>query len=108
MTGNYVLYHNRFSICSMMVRYTLASRGEATDQGVDIVVEEREVDLYHGEQLKEEFLCEINRKGQVSMAGSKFHVKQFRRLYVLLLIYSRFRSCAIQQPSLGPSPTAWI
>lgn len=42
-----------FSISSLMVRYTLAIRWKASGQGADMAVEEREVDIYHGAQLKE-------------------------------------------------------
>lgn len=62
----YILYHNRLSICSIMVRYTLAIRGIAKDTASEMVVEEREIDIFHEEQLEESYLCDVNPKGQVS------------------------------------------
>ena len=48
-----------------MVRYTWAIRGAAKDIGSEMSLEERLVDIFHGEQIEESFLCEINPKGQV-------------------------------------------
>ena len=59
------LYHNCWSICSIMVRYTLTLRGKAKDATSDIVVKEKEVNIQRVEQLSEAYLCEINPKGQV-------------------------------------------
>jgi hypothetical protein len=50
-----------------MVRYTLALRGPPKDASSAIEVHEQEVDVYHEEQLSEQFLCEINPKGQVNI-----------------------------------------
>lgn len=61
------LYHNTYSVCSLMVRYTLALRGPPKDASSAIEVHEQEVDVYHEEQLSEQFLCEINPKGQVNI-----------------------------------------
>lgn len=61
----YTLYHHRYSICSIMVRLTLAMRGTPKD-GQGVHIEESEVDIIEKrEQLSEKFLCEINPKGQV-------------------------------------------
>jgi hypothetical protein len=49
-----------------MVRYTLAIRGIAKDNASEMVVEEREIDIFHEEQLEESYLCDVNPKGQVS------------------------------------------
>jgi glutathione S-transferase len=69
-----ILYHHPYSICSIMVRYTLAIRGAPKDASAAIVVEEQEVDIYHGAQLKEQYLCEVNSKGQVPvLAGAALH-----------------------------------
>lgn len=64
-TPNHVLYIQSYSICSLMVRYTLAIRGQAKNEAAEIIVEEREIDTFHEAQLDEHFLCEINPKGQV-------------------------------------------
>jgi hypothetical protein len=61
----YVLYHHPYSICSIMVRYALALRGEPKAASDEMVVEERVVEIFKGEQLTEHFLCEVNPKGQV-------------------------------------------
>lgn len=63
----YTLYHNLFSICSIMVRQTIAICGQAKDAGSEIAVTEQVVDIFNQEQLSEHFLCEINRLGQVRM-----------------------------------------
>jgi hypothetical protein len=49
-----------------MVRYTLAIRGTANRASEEMVLEEREVNIFAAEQLKEPFLCDVNPKGQVS------------------------------------------
>lgn len=61
----YVLFHHAYSICSIMVRYTLALRGIARDPADEITVEEHVVEIFQGAQLSEEFLCYVNPKGQV-------------------------------------------
>ena len=61
----YTLLHNPFSICSLMVRYAIAVRGEPKDESSAMSITEQVVDLFHSEQLKEEYLCEVNPKGQV-------------------------------------------
>ena len=61
----HTLYHNKFSVCSLMVRYTIALRGPPQDASSPILVREQDVDIFHEEQLSEHFLCEINAKGQV-------------------------------------------
>src|SRR5256885_3422319 len=61
----YVLYHNLYSICSIMVRYTLAVKGAPQKPAAAMVVKEQEVDIFHGAQLDEQFLLEINPRGQV-------------------------------------------
>jgi hypothetical protein len=59
------LYHNKFSVCSIMVRYTIALRGPPQDASSPILAREQDVDIFYEEQLSEHFLCEINAKGQV-------------------------------------------
>lgn len=61
----HTLYHNQFSVCSIMVRYTAAIRGVPKDTESEILIEEQAVDIFHEEQLSEHFLCEINPLGQV-------------------------------------------
>jgi hypothetical protein len=61
----HTLYHNKFSICSLMVRYTIALRGPPHDASSQILIREQDIDIFHEEQLSEQFLCEINAKGQV-------------------------------------------
>lgn len=60
------LYHFTFSICSIMVRYTFALRGEPADPGNKMRLTEEEVNIMKGEQLTEHFLCDINPAGEVS------------------------------------------
>ena len=53
-----------------MVRYTLALAGEPAEEASRIDVVEKVVDILHGAQLDEDFLCEVNPKGQV-----RFHLE---------------------------------
>lgn len=68
----YVLYYNPYSICSLMVLYTMA----VTDAEADLNMEKRILDIYHEEQFTEHYLCDINDHGQVS----QFHISP-RRLF---------------------------
>jgi hypothetical protein len=61
----HTLYHNKFSVCSLMVRYTIALRGPPQDASSPILIRDQDMDIFHEEQLSEHFLCEINAKGQV-------------------------------------------
>jgi len=49
-----------------MVRYTLANSGAPTQHSLPLSVELKRLDIFGGEQLSEEYLCEVNPKGQVS------------------------------------------
>ncbi|OAP65631.1 hypothetical protein AYL99_01603 [Fonsecaea erecta] len=60
-----ILYYDRRSICSSMVRYTLANAGLPGKDCLPLSTELRAVDIYTGEQLSETYLCELNPKGQV-------------------------------------------
>jgi hypothetical protein len=62
---SYTLYYFPYSICSIMVRYTIALRGPPRDEASAMSVTERVLDITAGEQTKEEYLCEVNPKGQV-------------------------------------------
>lgn len=62
---NHILYYNKFSICSLMVRYCLAVRGQPQDLERQILVKEVEVDIVNQEQLTEDFLCNVNPAGEV-------------------------------------------
>jgi len=62
---NYRLYANLYSLCSLMVRTTIAIRGDARDRDCEMLIEEEEVDIYREEQLTEHYLCDINPLGQV-------------------------------------------
>lgn len=64
MKAQYQLYYNPFSICSLMVLYTLALRGKPKTPELAVDPEEHFVDIYTGEQMTEEYL-EKNWKGQV-------------------------------------------
>ena len=59
----YTLYHNPFSLCSLMVRFTLALISQF--EPLPLKLEEREIDIQHGGQLEEFYLCEVNPKGTV-------------------------------------------
>ena len=59
------LYYNDYSICSIMVRYTIACCKEL--KGPGFVLSEQPVDIQHGGQLAESYLCEVNPKGTVRL-----------------------------------------
>lgn len=63
--NEYILYYNRYSICSLMALYTLRLRGQPKDAQSEMVVSLKEVDIFGQEQLTEHFLCDINAEGQV-------------------------------------------
>jgi glutathione S-transferase len=61
---NYTVYYNPFSICSIMVRMTLALRGKPASEPAPTFTEHL-IDIYKDEQLSESFLTTVNPKGQV-------------------------------------------
>jgi hypothetical protein len=98
----FTLYHHKFSICSIMVRYTIAIRGPPKDESSSILIEEQEHDIFHEEQLTEQFLCGINPKGQVT-SHSQHHSnssEHFRFLFYL----SQARRLRIVWASLSTWP----
>ncbi|EXJ63634.1 uncharacterized protein A1O5_11395 [Cladophialophora psammophila CBS 110553] len=60
----YELYYNPFSICSLMVLYTLRVKGEPKSAADAVDPEERFIDIYTGEQMTESYL-EKHPKGTV-------------------------------------------
>ncbi|KAK5033476.1 hypothetical protein LTS07_003780 [Exophiala sideris] len=64
-TSDYVLYYHQYSVCSLMVLYTLALKGDPKTPRNEINVQTKVVDIFHQEQLDEHFLCNINDHGQV-------------------------------------------
>ncbi|KAI1614873.1 hypothetical protein EDD37DRAFT_404837 [Exophiala viscosa] len=69
--SGYVLYYNQYSVCSLMVLYSLALKGERNDSEDEIKVQTRVVDIFHEEQLEEHFLCDINHHGQVPVLAHR-------------------------------------
>jgi hypothetical protein len=49
----YVLYHNIWSICSIMVRYTLTVRGAPRNPAAAMMVEEQDVDINNRAQMED-------------------------------------------------------
>lgn len=79
---SYTLYYNTWSICSQMVRLTLAFRGQPKDGESEMLVEEKEVDIYHTfAQLDERFLTVINPKGKVSIP---IYISELEELKLLI------------------------
>ncbi|CAJ2500532.1 Uu.00g033850.m01.CDS01 [Anthostomella pinea] len=72
---SYNLYHHPYSVCSIMVRYTLALAGEPRDTDSAMDIEEKVIDIFHNAQLDEEYLCNVNPKGQVPVLKSSSLVK---------------------------------
>ncbi|CRG87495.1 hypothetical protein PISL3812_04513 [Talaromyces islandicus] len=63
------LYHHPYSVCSIMVRYTLALCSPAKDNIPALEAEEKVVDIFNQEQLSQDFL-KINPYGQVPVLMS--------------------------------------
>jgi glutathione S-transferase len=61
----YELYYNPFSICSLMVLYTLRLKGQPKSPADAVDPDERFIDIYAGEQMTESYL-EKHPKGTVS------------------------------------------
>lgn len=60
-----LLYHNFYSLYSIMVRYTYALRGAPADPDAEIVLREEIRSIKAGELLTEHFLCNVNSHGEV-------------------------------------------
>lgn len=82
--ADYELYYNRFSICSTQARLTLAMQKLSTTPEQAIDVKQTHVDIYTAEQLSENYLLNVNPKGQVSW--SIFHLVV---IYSYLLPYQQ-------------------
>lgn len=61
----YTLYYNRFSICSIMMRWLVDIRGEPKDESSRMNIALREIDIFQEEQFDEWYLCDVNKNGQV-------------------------------------------
>jgi glutathione S-transferase len=61
----HILYHHPYSIFSIMARYTFACRGAPKDSKHEMRLKEEVVDIMHGGQLSEHYLCDVNAKGEV-------------------------------------------
>jgi hypothetical protein len=75
--AHFDLWTNTYSLCSTMIRYTIAVRGDPEPGSVPITVEEHELDIVEKmEQLDEHFLLGVNAKGQVrySLLYSSFGI----------------------------------
>ena len=62
--ARYELYYNPFSICSLMVLYTLRLKGQPKSSSDAVDPEERFLNIYTGEQMSESYL-EKHPKGTV-------------------------------------------
>ena len=65
---SYTLYYNRFSICSIMVRWLVSIRGEPRDEASRMDITPKEIDIFNEEQLSEWYLCDVNPNGQVGFS----------------------------------------
>ncbi|OAP60325.1 hypothetical protein AYL99_05327 [Fonsecaea erecta] len=68
----YTLFYNDYSICSIMVRYTIALCRRLQGDGDPLNIEETPVNIQQGGQLTEYYLCEVNPRGTVPvLSGPK-------------------------------------
>lgn len=65
MIDEYILYHDRVSICSIMARYAYAIRGRPAEDAAELHIQEEACDLKSRQQISEHFLCDLNAKGEV-------------------------------------------
>ena len=74
----HTLYHNLYSVCSLMVRYSFALRGspKSPSQENEIRINEQSIALT-GEQLTEHYLCDINANGEVPVLAPPEPAKPF-------------------------------
>ena len=61
----YILYHNYYSICSVMMRYLVRIKGEPKDAASKMNIEDKLINIFNEEQLSEEYLTQVNENGQV-------------------------------------------
>ncbi len=61
----YTLYYNRFSICSIMMRWLVDIRGEPQDEASRMDIGLKEINIFAEEQFAEWYLCDVNPNGQV-------------------------------------------
>ena len=66
---SYILYYNDYSLCSLMVRFTLAFCGNELQQR-SLDVKEEPINIQQGGQLAEYYLCSINPAGTVRGPGN--------------------------------------
>lgn len=63
-SNNYIFYHGTHSLCSIMVRYTIAVRGHHK-VALPTTFSEVHIDIPAKQNITEDYLLNINRKGQV-------------------------------------------
>ncbi|KAF2105144.1 hypothetical protein NA57DRAFT_30050 [Rhizodiscina lignyota] len=66
----YTLYYNRYSICSIMMRWLVDIRGQPKDEASRMDIGLKEINIFKEEQFSEWYLCEVNPNGQVPVLGS--------------------------------------
>ncbi|KEF60676.1 uncharacterized protein A1O9_02237 [Exophiala aquamarina CBS 119918] len=69
MADHFRLYCHYYSLCSVMVRFSNALVRPFPKERLQI--EEQIIDIQHGGQLTEEYLCEINHLGTVPVLAGK-------------------------------------
>ena len=65
---DHMLYHFDYSICSIMVRYAIALCSGSEEPQHPITIREQQVDILHGEHFTEDFLCNLNPRGEVCLS----------------------------------------
>lgn len=69
-----ILYHHPLSLCSKMVRYSLAIAGTPAEGMLPVSLELYKIDIVEkNEQFTELYLCEVNPKGQVGSTSGSDH-----------------------------------
>ena len=65
----YVLHFNPYSVCSLMVLFTLRLKGSPKTPRDEVEVEIRLVDIFHEEQLSEHFLCDVTKRARYLLSS---------------------------------------
>jgi hypothetical protein len=94
------LYVCKYSLCSLMTRYTIAVAGELKPGGFPVVVNEHEIDIvFDMNNLDEDFLVGVNPKGQVRHPLYLVLTQSSSRL---LILFDRSLSGSTRRLSLSP------
>jgi glutathione S-transferase len=93
----YTLYYGGYSLCSMMVRLTVALRGQHKDS-IQTTFTAKHINIPAKEHITEDYLLHVNRKGQVpALTGSALQEPIADSLLITKYLGEGFPSLAPEQ-----------